>query len=78
MRMLALSGSLRARSINSALLRAASSLAPSHVSIMLSGRLDDLPLFNPDDDDVPPATVERFGAQVAGVDAPHYARFKSV
>jgi chromate reductase, NAD(P)H dehydrogenase (quinone) len=42
------------------------------------GRLDDLPLFNPDHDVVPPATVERFRAQVAGADAlmiasPEYA-----
>ena len=78
MRVLALSGSLRARSINSALLRAASRLAPSQVSIMLFGRLDGLPLFNPDHDVVPPATVERFRAQVAGADAlmiasPEYA-----
>jgi chromate reductase, NAD(P)H dehydrogenase (quinone) len=78
MRILALSGSLRARSINSALLRAASKLAPYHVSIMLFGRLDDLPLFNPDHDVAPPATVERFRAQVAGADAlmiasPEYA-----
>jgi len=45
---------------------------------MLFGRLDDLPLFNPDYDVVPPATVERFRAQVAGADAlviasPEYA-----
>ena len=78
MRILALSGSLRARSINSALLRAASRLAPSQVSIMLFGRLDDLPLFSPDHDLVPPATVGRFRAQVAGADAlmiasPEYA-----
>ena len=77
MRILALSGSLRARSINSVLLRAVSRLAPSHVSITLFGRLNDLPLFNPDDD-VPPATVERFRVQVAGADAlmiasPEYA-----
>jgi NAD(P)H-dependent FMN reductase len=79
MRILGLSGSLRALSINSTLLRAASRLAPSHVSIVHFSRLDDLPLFNPDDDvAVPPATVERFRTQVAGADAlmiasPEYA-----
>jgi chromate reductase, NAD(P)H dehydrogenase (quinone) len=78
MRIVALSGSLRARSINSALLRAASRLAPSHVSITLFARLDNLPLFNPDDEVIPPAAVERFRAQVAGADAlmiasPEYA-----
>ena len=78
MRILALSGSLRADSINSTLLRAASRLASCHRLIMLFGRLDDLPLFNPDDEVTPPATVERFRTEVAGADAlmiasPEYA-----
>ena len=77
MRILTLSGSLRGGSINSALLRAASRLAPCHASITL-GRLDDLPLFNPDDEVIPPAAVERLRAQVAGANAlmiasPEYA-----
>jgi NAD(P)H-dependent FMN reductase len=45
---------------------------------MLFGRLNDLPLFNPDDEVIPPATVERFRTQLAGADAlmiasPEYA-----
>ena len=78
MRILALSGSLRAASINSALLRAASRLAPSDVSVVLFDHLGHLPLFNVDDDADPPAPVERFRSQVARADAlmiasPEYA-----
>ena len=44
---LAISGSLRADSTNSALLRAAAEVAPNEVSIDLYDRLGDLPIFNP-------------------------------
>jgi len=77
MRILALSGSLRAASVNSAL-RAAARLAPSDVSVTVSDDAGNLPLFNPDRDANPPAIVTRFRSQVASVDAlliasPEYA-----
>ena len=48
MKILAISGSLRAVSSNTALLRAAARLAPPGVEITLYGGLGDLPHFNPD------------------------------
>lgn len=51
MRILAISGSLRKASSNTALLRAASALAPEGVEVVLYGGLAGLPLFNPDLDD---------------------------
>ncbi|MGZ5077900.1 MAG: NADPH-dependent FMN reductase, partial [Methylobacter sp.] len=45
---LAISGSLRAASLNSALLRAVVALAPSAVCVELYTGLGNLPLFNPD------------------------------
>ena len=44
----AISGSLRAASVNSAVLRAAARLAPADVSIQLLDDVRALPLFNPD------------------------------
>ena len=78
MRILALSGSLRAASVNSALLRAAARLAPSDVSVTVFDDAGNLPLFNPDRDADPPAIVARFRSQVASADAlmiasPEYA-----
>lgn len=77
-KILALSGSLRAASINSALLRAAARLAPPEMSITVFLRLGDLPLFNPDFEDCPPNIVTNFRAKVAEADAlliasPEYA-----
>lgn len=46
----AISGSLRAASVNSAVLRAASRLAPADVHIQLLDDVGALPLFNPDFD----------------------------
>lgn len=51
MKLLALSGSLRAASSNTALLEAAQRLAPPHVRIDLWPGLASLPHFNPDVDD---------------------------
>ncbi|HKH76832.1 MAG TPA: NADPH-dependent FMN reductase [Rubrobacteraceae bacterium] len=48
---LAISGSLRAATSNTALLRAAGALAPDGVEVVLYGGLADLPLLNPDRDD---------------------------
>ena len=45
---LAISGSLRSRSSNTTLLRAAAMLTPEGVSISLYDGLGDLPHFNPD------------------------------
>jgi chromate reductase len=75
---LALSGSLRARSINSALLRAAARLAPSQMRIRVFLGLGDLPLFNPDLEASCPGSVRTFQHAVAEADAlliasPEYA-----
>lgn len=80
MRFLAVSGSLRARSSNSAVLEAAQDLAPAGVEIVFYRRLGLLPHFNPDDDVEPlAAEVARWRAAVADADAlllcsPEYAR----
>jgi len=78
MNVLALSGSLRAASINSALLRATSRLAPPAVKVTVFGGLGELPLFNPDREANPPDSVTAFRSAVAGADAlliasPEYA-----
>ena len=48
MRILAISGSLRASSSNTALLQAAAALAPQDVEVVLYDGLGDLPHFTPD------------------------------
>lgn len=60
MRVLALSGSLRAQSLNTLLLCEATRLAPLGLEISRWERLDDLPHFSPerDADPLPPAVVE--------------------
>jgi len=78
MKVLALSGSLRAASINSALLRAAARLAPPDVSVLVFGGLGELPLFNPDQEANRPGNVAAFQHLVAESDAlliasPEYA-----
>lgn len=78
MRFLALSGSLRHASINSAMLRAASRLAPDSVEIEICALLGDLPLFNPDNEDAPGAAVRDLRQAVSLADAlifasPEYA-----
>ncbi|MCW3478131.1 NAD(P)H-dependent oxidoreductase [Neisseriaceae bacterium JH1-16] len=61
MQLLALSGSLRADSTNTALLRAAARQSPSGVAVTLYDELAALPAFNPDLDTEPaPAAVARF------------------
>jgi chromate reductase, NAD(P)H dehydrogenase (quinone) len=67
---LAISGSLRAGSHNTALLRAAAALAPAGVEVELYLGLDRLPPYNEDhDNDEPPAEVARLRAQIAAADA---------
>jgi NAD(P)H-dependent FMN reductase len=82
-RILAISGSLRASSSNTLLLKAAASLAPHGVAVVMYHGLGDLPHFNPDldkalDDPDLPAQVRDLRTQVAGADAllistPEYA-----
>ncbi|AKD54504.1 NADPH-dependent FMN reductase [Spirosoma radiotolerans] len=50
MHILAISGSLRAGSTNTSLLRAAAELAPTTVTITLYDGLDDIPAFSPERD----------------------------
>ncbi|HEX8152849.1 MAG TPA: NADPH-dependent FMN reductase [Thermoanaerobaculia bacterium] len=78
MRILAISGSLRAASSNTSLLRAAQILAPPQVEIVLETGLGELPHFNPDLEDAMPATVAGFRARIGEADAllistPEYA-----
>jgi len=78
MRVLAISGSLRAASINSALLRAAARLAPPGMEIALFRDAGNLPLFNPDLESQAPAAITDMQRSVARADAlliasPEYA-----
>ncbi|MBV8886377.1 MAG: NAD(P)H-dependent oxidoreductase [Chroococcidiopsidaceae cyanobacterium CP_BM_RX_35] len=57
MQILAISGSLRAGSTNSHLLRAAASLAPENLNFTFYHGLADLPHFSPELDENPPASV---------------------
>src|SRR3982750_2315067 len=72
MRILAVSGSLRAVSKNTAILEAARLLAPRHVEISLYRGLDTLPHFNPDLDTADgrggPAAVADWRTRVARAD----------
>lgn len=78
-RVLAISGSLRRQSSNSALVEAATRLAPDAVEISIYRGLADLPAFNPDSDgDSAPETVTTFRAALRACDAvlissPEYA-----
>jgi chromate reductase, NAD(P)H dehydrogenase (quinone) len=82
MRLLAISGSLRRVSTNTAALEAMSRLAPEGVKVLLYRDLAQLPPFNPDDDieERPkPEPVESLRALVGASDAlviaaPEYAR----
>ena len=79
MQILAISGSLRAASTNTTLLKAAAALVPEDVTLNLYDGLGDLPPFNPDVDKNPPhAAVADFRSQLrqsAGVilSSPEYA-----
>ena len=78
MKILAISGSLRAASFNSALLRAVARLAPAGISVVLYRGLGDLPLFNPDIEASDPAPVADLRTQIMSADAlliasPEYA-----
>lgn len=79
MRLLGISGSLRAASTNSALLRAAAASAPDGTTLSLYGGLGALPIFDPDLDQRPdmPAVMDlRRQVQDAGglvIACPEYA-----
>src|SRR5436305_13835054 len=70
MRILAISGSLRAASYNAALLRAAADLAPAGVEVEILESLEALPPYNEDrDTDTPPDEVARLREQIHAADA---------
>jgi len=78
MKILALSGSLRAASINSAVLRVVRELAPASIEVRLFTTLGDLPLYNPDLESAPPPVAQLLRDEVASADAlliasPEYA-----
>ena len=81
MKLLAISGSLRAGSSATALARALAPLAPAGAHVTLYDELEHIPPFHPDRDregDVPPAPVARFRALLQAADAvvlstPEYA-----
>lgn len=81
MRLLAISGSLRRASTNTAALQALARLAPAGVYVDVYDGLAGLPLFNPDDDEdaaKAPAPVRSLRLRVAEADAlviaaPEYA-----
>ncbi|MFL5539980.1 MAG: NADPH-dependent FMN reductase [Longimicrobiaceae bacterium] len=79
MRILAISGSLRAASSNTAVVEAARLLAPSGVEVVIYRGLGELPHFNPDVEmGVLPPAVAELRAAVGGADAllvcsPEYA-----
>ena len=69
MRILTISGSLRAASHNTALLRAAAELAPEGVEVLLYQGLDRLPHYNEDHDtDDPHGEVQRLREAIASAD----------
>jgi chromate reductase, NAD(P)H dehydrogenase (quinone) len=77
-RILALCGSLRAASMNAALLRAAARLAPAGVTVNVFAGVGTLPLFNPDLEADLPLPVRQLHEAVTGSDAmliasPEYA-----
>jgi chromate reductase, NAD(P)H dehydrogenase (quinone) len=70
MKILAISGSLRAASHNTALLRAAAELAPQGVELELYQGLELLPPYNEDwDTDDPPVEVARLRRAIEAADA---------
>jgi NAD(P)H-dependent FMN reductase len=78
MKVLGISGSLRAASMNSSLLRAAVRLTPPSVTLTVFEGVGQLPLFNPDLEAQPPPQVTALRQAVAASDAllfasPEYA-----
>ena len=70
MRILAISGSLRAASSNTALIQAVAALAPDSVEVGIYDDLAAVPPFNPDTDDRDaPAAVRAFRRRMDQADA---------
>lgn len=69
MRILGVSGSLRADSYNTSLLRAAIEAAPEGVELELSEGIGDLPIYDQDLEHDPPESVNRLRADWAAADA---------
>jgi chromate reductase len=69
MRILAISGSLRRDSHNTALLRAAAELLPPAIELSLHDGLREIPPYDEDDVDERPAAVAHLDAEVAAADA---------
>lgn len=77
-RILAISGSLRQFSSNTALLQAAIALSPKNIQMKLYDGLGDLPHFNPDLEPIEPPSVTDLRAQVKwsdglAISTPEYA-----
>jgi chromate reductase len=75
---LAIAGSLRAKSSNTTLLRAAAKLTPKNISMTVYGGLADLPHFNPDLEGSEPISVIEFRRELQMCDGvlistPEYA-----
>jgi chromate reductase, NAD(P)H dehydrogenase (quinone) len=81
MRIIAISGSLRAESMNARVLRAAAAVAPPGMEILVYEKIGELPHFNPDLDfegaHAPPAVAELRalldGAEGVLISTPEYA-----
>jgi chromate reductase, NAD(P)H dehydrogenase (quinone) len=63
-----IAGSLRRESFNRRLAGSVARLAPPHFKFKLL-RIDDVPLYNQDEDDSPPAAAQRFKQEVLDSDA---------
>lgn len=80
MKILAISGSAREASTNTALLRAIKDIAPSSIKFSVFEQINTLPIFSPDDEgEKTPAVVEEFIKSVSGSDgiiisSPEYIR----
>jgi len=81
LQLLAISGSLRAASSNTAVLQTMAAVAPANVTISLYEQLAELPYFNPDLDregDTPPTSVRALRERIGQTDgllicSPEYA-----
>lgn len=80
MKILAISGSAREASTNTALLRAMKDIAPSSIKFSVFDQINTLPIFSPDDEgEKTPAVVEEFIKSVSASDgiiisSPEYIR----
>ena len=78
LKIIGISGSLRAASLNSAVLRAAKLLLPENVELVIYKQLAELPHFNPDLEGSEPSSVMNFRKQLQEADgvliaSPEYA-----